>query len=113
CGLALRPRTRYRLSWLVRLKGVLPTQKSHEAYALVKFGPDAASRKTFPVSGLKLDTTDWLKRSVQFETGDVLTDPTLAFRLWHCRGEAWFCDVVLEEVSNITSSLTLGNDRTQ
>ena len=90
----VKPKTRYRLSFFMRTKGV--TGKTG-AGAYLSLGKWQFACPTVRVSG----DTNWHRRSFEFVTPDYITPETqcvVGLWIWYAAGEAWYDDVSISEI---------------
>ena len=100
CPFAAKPKTRYRLSWFLKLRDArsLNPRGGAPGLAVVRNGDRRDERIEVAIPPMNVSTTDWMRQSVEFETLDrPKIDGEISFRLYRASGEAWFADVVLEE----------------
>jgi len=93
---ALKPNTRYRLSYFVRYENVRPVQHAGGVSACLCDLEDVA----YPENCLQ-GTTDWIRQAFIFTTSDKSRSerPYLRLRLSLAVGTVWFDGVRLEEVT--------------
>lgn len=91
----LKPGQRYRVSFFVRLKGVVPY--GHEGGARMKVWCD---HNTFFPQNALTGTTDWMHQSFEFVAGPKSAEFNSQFRvsLWNATGQVDYADLRLEEI---------------
>lgn len=94
---ALKPRTRYRLSYFT--KGALRATSRGGGHMVVFRTPNF--QKAYPDRTFLSGDFDWVHQSFVLETGDdILADGKrceVMLRTANCEGQIWFSDVILEE----------------
>ena len=94
---ALKPDTKYRLSFYVKLRDVKPVKAGGGVCANIW---DDANR-WFPAHNWLTGTMDWTFQSYEFKTGkgtNQKVKSSLSLRILNAGGTAWFDDVRLEEI---------------
>ena len=100
---ALKPRTRYRLSYFV--KGNLAAKSRGGGHFVIFRTPNF--ERAYPDRTYLSGDFDWVHQSFVLETGeDILTErkrTELMLRTSSCDGKVWFSDIVLEELGPAAS----------
>jgi hypothetical protein len=93
----LKPNTKYRLSYYVKLKDVKALKRG--GGVCVNLFDDR--NRWFPNYNYFTGSNDWIYQSFEFTTGknaNVKIKPYLRLRIFNAKGTAWFDDVKLEEI---------------
>ncbi|MBR2373350.1 MAG: DUF4838 domain-containing protein [Lentisphaeria bacterium] len=95
----LKPSTRYRISYYVKLENVVPTKRG--GGAALNLWDDA--NRWFPNHNFLIGTTPWTWQSFEFTTGPKTglqpkIIPYMRALLLNATGTAWFDDIRLEEL---------------
>ena len=99
----LKPNTNYRLSYFVKTKDLVSTDRRGGGGAVVSLGTKSAGFHYYPDGRYISGTTDWRYLSFDFRTGDLIDGETrgekacLTLRIRNSAGTAWFNDVRIEE----------------
>ena len=98
----LKPGTKCRLSWQVKMKDMKPVPTSRwggEGKVNVWYGAKFEENAPAPIVSYELASTDWVRQSVEVTlTGDPKTRTEVSFRILERTGEFWIRDVAIEEV---------------
>ena len=98
----LKPGTKCRLSWQVKMKDMNPlpgVRNGGEGKLNVWYGAKYEENRSVPIVSYVLASTDWVRQSVEFTlTGDPKTRTEVSFRILRRTGEFWIRDVAIEEV---------------
>ena len=103
CNFAeLKPGTKYRLSWQVKMTDMKPVPTSRwggEGKVNVWYGAKYEENATAPIVAYKLASTDWVHQSIDFtRTNDPKARKEVSFRIRERTGEFWIRNVTLEEI---------------
>jgi len=98
--ISLDPQTRYRLGGWMRSK-VTEGLTGPEIFLLTPDSKFVGPTLTVPGKCVALPSgeTAWTRHAADFRTGDAPPRVRVFCRLGHCKGEAWFDDVFLHEVT--------------
>ena len=96
-GVKLEPESKYLLTFFLKTKDLVPTQKSSRNGACISF-LDKGKQVFYPKSGGYLGTIPWTKQGVSFETGWKGIS-TIRLRLLNASGTVWFDNVQLHRVN--------------
>ena len=92
-----KPNTRYRLSFMLKTKNIQPQGKYSSVSAKLQEAP--GKQIWVPQNGTVTGDTDWVRHAYEFTSGSKLSNRvSLVCWIYNASGEAWFDDVVLEEI---------------
>ena len=102
----LKPSTQYRLSYYLKLRDVKPTARGGGAGSDVNANPSAKGCASwFPAGAAPHGTRDWFRQEFEFTTPGKIPESkpfaSLALRLRHATGTAWYDGVRIEEIGPV------------
>ena len=93
----LKPSTRYRFSYFLKIQDVVPVKKRGGVYGNIYAGGNV----WFPKFEGHKGSSDWMFQSFEFTTSpetNVKYKSYVSLRILNAKGTAWFSDVRLEEL---------------
>ena len=98
----LKPNTRYRVSFFMKIKNIRASTpgKGGGVFVDLNDGAQLWGHK-YPVSEF-VGTIDWTHHSFECRTGPKLgKEPYLCFRTINANGDAWYDDIIVEELEDL------------
>jgi len=93
----LKPNTKYRVSFFLKLRNVVPTSKGGGVYFELTDGKRGGA--IYPAGEKFTGDMDWSYHEYVTGTGpEIGANPLMCLRIAHAFGEAWYDDVVVEEI---------------
>ena len=96
----LRPNTRYRLSYFLKIGDLQPTEPKKSGFFIQCY--DRGTWHWFPRGAQQFGTVDWSYEEHEFTTSESMWrtgEPRLEIMLRHAKGTVWLDDIRLEEIA--------------